>query len=348
METLSINRSVSSHDDKITVKDYLRVYCRVSYQPRRVKNKGVILVLVWNFLVYNTGLYMIKNILNRHKYSNLVISLILVCVGITLPVAGWLADVRFGRYKVICWSIWTMWLTSMLLATTNVVMMLVGSYDENPLHMLTLLFTVLNVIGWGGFQANVIQFGVDQLTDASTTEITSFLAWYNWCLPTSGLVVLPFTCMTEGYTLIGQLFVCTGLSLVISLNYLFNNYLIKEPVTQNPFRLIYQVVKYAMRNKHPRQRSAFTFHGKDDLPSRIDFGKLKYGGPFTTEQIEDVKTFFRIIGVISIVSAATAAHFDLELIQFETYVMKGFSVLLVTGKSESYTHCLLTKILGIS
>jgi peptide/histidine transporter 3/4 len=38
----------------------------------------------------------------------------------------------------------------------------------------------------------------------------------------------------------------------------------------------------------------------DELPSRIDFGKSKYGGPFTTEQVEDVKTLLRLLPLISI------------------------------------------------
>ena len=50
--------------------------------------------------------------------------------------------------------------------------------------------------------------------------------------------------------------------------------LIKEPVMQNPFKLMYQVIKYAIKNKQPRCRSAFTYC-EDDPPSRIDFGKNK-------------------------------------------------------------------------
>ena len=32
-----------------------------------------------------------------------------------------------------------------------------------------------------------------------------------------------------------------------------------------------------------------------ERPSRIDYTKERYGGPFTTEQVEDVKTFVRIL-----------------------------------------------------
>ena len=70
----------------------------------------------------------------------------------------------------------------------------------------------------------------------------------------------------------------------------------------NPFKLIHRVLKYAVKHKHPEGRSAFTYC-EDELPSRLDFGKSKYGGPFTTEQAEDVKTFFRGLGLVIIVSA---------------------------------------------
>ena len=78
-----------------------------------------------------------------------------------------------------------------------------------------------------------------------------------------------------------------------------NHWLIKEPVKHNPLKLVYRVIRYALRNRYPRQRSAFTYC-EDELPSRIDFGKSKYGGPFSTEQVEDVKTFLRLILLIAV------------------------------------------------
>ena len=54
-----------------------------------------------------------------------------------------------------------------------------------------------------------------------------------------------------------------------------------------------------MRNKHPQNRSAFTYC-EDEVISRIDYGKSKYGGPFTTEQVEDVNTFYKIVPMVII------------------------------------------------
>ncbi len=85
----------------------------------------------------------------------------------------------------------------------------------------------------------------------------------------------------------------------MTLHLIFNHHLVKEPKTQNPFKLIYKVISHAIRHKRPRQRSAFTYC-EEDIPSRIDLAKSKYGGPFTVEQVEDVKTLLRIIPILLI------------------------------------------------
>ena len=54
-----------------------------------------------------------------------------------------------------------------------------------------------------------------------------------------------------------------------------------------------RVVGFARKHKVPIQRSAFTYW-EDDIPTGLDLGKNKYGGPFTTEQVENVKAFFGI------------------------------------------------------
>ena len=136
--------------------------------------------------------------------------------------------------------------------------------------------------------------------------------------------------------------VCTSLTVVVSSNYVFNNNLIKEPVTQNPFRLIYKVVQYAIRNKQPTQRSAFTFC-EDDPPSQIDFGKSKYGGPFTTEQVEDVKTFFRLIGLVWICSAVFTLTFDYQFFPLRKYNIM-YKLFISTNESIDYSQHLRNNI----
>ena len=63
---------------------------------------------------------------------------------------------------------------------------------------------------------------------------------------------------------------------------------------------MYQLVRY----------SEVPLYCENEQPTRLDYGKSKYGGPFTTEQVEDVKTFWRILVVILALSS-----FFLPLVQ---------------------------------
>ena len=339
LETTVGGRNVSSQPEKIIFKEYLQARCRISYRMRKLKTKGAILVLIWNFMVMSVLYYLLDRLLV--SYHDSVGTCVMTIIGVILPVAGWLADVRFGRYRVMRCNIWIMWISSVLVTVVYVVFSFIefNWHSSLMLKILTILLAIILAFGIGGFQAIVIQFGVDQLNDASTTEITSFVAWYTWMLISSNIVssfINIIICIDSKYNLIGPLVIAMCLTVVVITNYLFSNQLIKEPVTQNPFKLIYKVVRYAIKTKHPQQRSAFTYW-EDNLPSRMDFGKIKYGGPFTTEQVEDVKILFKTFGVIFIVSFLTSLNLSfLEHELYITYLTKLFS----NHHSENiFYHC---------
>ena len=69
-----------------------------------------------------------------------------------------------------------------------------------------------------------------------------------------------------------------------------------EPKSPQSLKLIFRVLKFAAKHKAPVNRSALTYW-EEDIPSRVDLGKSRYGGPFTTEQVEDVKTFLKLLAV---------------------------------------------------
>ena len=135
---------------------------------------------------------------------------------------------------------------------------------------------LLLVMGISGFQANIIQFSLDQLFDSSSFEITSFIVFYVWSFFAADLVVaLTFNCVCERYQPIATLVPTLVLTLAVSSDFLFSHWLVKEPVSRNPLKLILQVLRYAAKNKYPRQRSAFTYWD-DKHYSRIDLAKSKY------------------------------------------------------------------------
>ena len=262
-----------------------------TYKPRRIKNKGALLVLMWNYLIMSE-FYLLMHY-SGIKYGRVSWQLV---GGFTLLVSGWLADIYVGRYKLLSCSMWIMWFSTVAATISLTMAQFFEAYSQINVKVF-LVIHIIMAIGLGGFQANIIQFGLDQLYDASTTEIKAFIIWYIFTIFGCG-VILDFvlSCVGRVHETVTLLLVCAHLSIAVILLICFKDspWLIKEPVIQNPFKLIYKVIKYAIKNKHPRQRSSFTYC-EDDLPSRIDFGKSKYGGPFTTEQVEDVKTFLRLL-----------------------------------------------------
>ena len=289
---------LQSIESEISMKQRLKMCFKPSYKLRKLKNKGAILVLVCNFLVTSVFYYINFKSVTPEKYCTMCFKVIKTPIGLVIPFAGWLADVYFRRYKVLIFSIVTMWISALLLTLIFIIEKFVSFTNYSQVILLASLG-----IGYGCFQANIIQFGIDQLTDASTDEIISFINWYAWSYYSSGTFVnLISECVSPQDKFIVPLLLCVNLSIVAGLIFWCNDVLIKEPVTLNPFKLIYRVLKYAINHRCPEQRSAFTYC-EDELPSRLDFGKSKYGGPFTTEQVEDVKTFFGGLGMVLIVSA---------------------------------------------
>ena len=317
------------------------------YKIRRVTNKGAILVLLLSYLVSSMYYLFFFILLNLHYHKNFFFCLWLTTSSVSTSLSGWLADAFIGRYKVIKNSVLIMWLF-VVLATVSVI---ISQFADSHYHLITEvivpgIFCVIG-LGLGSFQATIVQFGLDQLQDASTAEITAFIVWYSFTIIVAGIIIsLNFPCLINQhyYTFI-YLFVCVKFTVALLLLMCCNHNLIKEPSTKNPFKLIYQVMRFVMKNKHPRCRSAFTYC-EDELPSRIDFGKSKYGGPFTTEQVEDVKTFFKMLPLI----AAFGTFFGAipATINFYTTMSHFLHFYNPYNDSESLSHCYLEGILSNS
>ena len=235
---------------------------------------------------------------HHHKISSIVV---LTMSMFLYPIFGWLADVRWGRYKMIKWTLRITFAALILSCAALAVLGYVSWGSSGSVKVtLSIIMYVLSTTSVGGFLANIVQFGVDQLTDASSIEVVSYLRWYIWLWFLSNIVVsVSQSCLCSDYEAVGFLLLPTLFAIAVSLELVFNHWLVKEPPSANPFILIFRVLHYAMKNKYPRLRSAFTYW--DDKPyRRIDLAKTMYGGPYTTEQVEDVKTFFRVASIILI------------------------------------------------
>ena len=269
---------------------------------RRFKNKGAVLVLIWAFLpfaVFTSYTTVIKRIIP-----------LIVISAVSFPFVGILSDVCLGRYKTIRYSLWILWLSLIAFNVYLIVKQYAAVEAEATQWIVECLIGGCVAVSMCGVMANTMQFGIDQLTDASSSDICSYISWYVWIFVlASNLAAVTQNCFCGSYNEVIGFFILPllGTAVIVS-DLCFNKWLVKEPAVRNPFKIIFQVLRYAMKNKYPRLRSAFTYW--EDKPySRIDLGKAKYGGPFTTEQVEDVKTFFRVLGIMAAYSPLAGLAF---------------------------------------
>ena len=274
--------------------------------------KATALVLLWN-LCFCAAMWstfclvhpVIKSVTSTEtEVANFFISVILIVVVLlALPLSGWLADSRFGNFKVFRAGCVLMFLGSVLLC----VCMLVVKNLDKQVSVITgeVLGSMSLLCSFTGSACvmTVFQLGLDQMPDASSAGITSYilLFYVTFCLG-YWISDVPFAILThcidmyyvQVLSLLPMLFLCIALS---SLFIFGKKWLIIEPKSPQSLRNIYRVLKFAAKHKVPINRSAFTYW-EEDIPSRLDLGKSRFGGPFTTEQVEDVKTFFRLLLVL--------------------------------------------------
>ena len=155
------------------------------------------------------------------------------------------------------------------------------------------------IAGVIGFNANALPFGMDQLHDSPGDHQCLFIHWYVWAWYLGGFAFVIVTQMHWTFLPIRVFVPILAFLSMISLCLACRRrrWFLIDTARLNPYKLVYKVTRFACLHKVPVQRSAFTYC-EDDLPSGLDLGKNKYGGPFTTEQVEDVKAFYGILKVL--------------------------------------------------
>ena len=301
--------------------------CVLRYKTTRkcVSSKSALLILLWSFIVglwngvaLNPDLYL-RNFTLIYTLAGYGVVAFVFCF---LPLAGFLADVKYGRYKMVVRSLCFLLITISLLVVTAG-----GIWGSMSIDLVvglaiffgTIVYMVLiaSYVGLVGFTANVVQFGMDQLHDCPGEDGTLFIHWYVWVYFVTIVIgqlawnvgfQLPYNSdlwdPLKWYNITGlvlfsliPLLVILLLIITLCLAKCRRNWFLIEPGTINPYKLVYRVTKFARQHKIPVHRSAFTYC-EDEIPTGLDLGKEKYGGPFSTEHVEDVKVFYGILKVL--------------------------------------------------
>ena len=341
------NNATSNHHSQ----RYYDICCKV--RQSCIQYRAVILILIWTVLVseLQTLLYMlissfIENYVpidRKDTLPNAVSSpiaflyAILAVVAMLYPLSGFIADVYCGRFKTVLVG-----LTFIFVFSASIVVLLLGWISVKhskllfalepikklaPFYVVGFGSAVFLVLGLAAFQANFFQLGLDQLLDAPSTNLSIFIHLASWAeflgtviMTVSGSVV---SCSTANLKyrivfcvvpVLSQL--CFPVLLIFSC--CKHHWFYSEISRQNPYKNVLNVLNFVRKHDIPLQRSAFTYDG-DETPSRMDFAKGKYGGPFTTEQVEDVKTFLRILLLLSGIGSVFILEITNSYIGFKVF-----------------------------
>lgn len=315
---------------------------RCAYNIRLLNSKGVILVLMWNILVFSyqnlvlgTLVRLFPGLSEDYPWKSITLTIILQhgVPYLIYPIAGWIADAKIGRYKVIRVSLWLIWIGALLFLGTRIIyyalshvigISILSSYpsssaaftnDWDPVAIVcTVLIYIFNVIGIAGFQANIIPFGVDQMEDGSSDQYSAFIHWYYWTRNGSFGVLATLliqsikgyceakenpelgTELTDRFDLIILLLQVGCVTLAVCLDLLFSNHVLnKDPKVHNPLKKVWKVSKFVLKHDSfvgYREAMTYTY---DDRLYRSDFARRAYGGPFDSDEVEDVMTFWKIL-----------------------------------------------------
>ena len=277
-----------------------------SYPVLCIKSKGAILMIwvstaVYFYLSYDDSKYLkiIHALNNRNSLFFLYLTSIL---RIFFPLFGWIADTWIGRYRAILYGLYSLILGCVFLTGS----VIAYCYEFNPLvsEIFFYMYSVFNSLGLAAIYANILPFITDQMIGASSDELSAAVHWWFWSFHFPSMVIMDFFCALRStppvtISLTSIVISFSGLTIAVSSMFLGHHWLNKTSQITNPIKHIAKILNYARKNKYPRYRSALTYW-EQDIPSRLDLGKDKYGGPFSEEEVENVKTTLRLIPIIFI------------------------------------------------
>ena len=259
---------------------------------------------------------------------------LLVIEFLMFPVSGWLADVHFGRYKVLIASVWAV---IIFITGSSTVLYLFQDVQPVRIAVLYLIYPVsilAMTILRAFFQENGLAFLLDNLHSESSETIGRYIFLFVWTMVVSTRpAVESVPCASTDpliSNLLQQLTMAGAMTAAVCTILCFGNYFTTAFQPNNPLKLVRKVISYAVKNKYPRHRSAFTYC-ENTIPSRIDLAMSKYGGPFTEEEVNDVKTFGKLLLTLPAFAFGCVTYFGIIMVTSsiaETGCMKNYPVVV--------------------
>ena len=233
-------------------------------------------------------------------------------VYLLFPFAGWLSDTKLGKYKAIYYSIWLMWYGVGVIVVSYIFRRIQPCNTDEPVlqavyiigkYIAPSVCLILISLGAAGYFPNILAFIMEQLMDSPSTLVRSYIYWFSWAVFVGfffadWITVQLYIDITindiDKWVYIPTLCCFAYFSGILIVCFYFEKVFMLSNVKKDPYIMVYRILRFAIKHNHPINPSSLTFTN-DNVPSRLDFAKEKYGGPFKQEQVEDVKTLFRIV-----------------------------------------------------
>ena len=187
------------------------------------------------------------------------------------PIFGLIADVCITQYRMIKLAFCSVLVSSLLLFTVAVIYISKPEVIiQNHIGFLLLgIILVCGISGFGMYEANAIQFGMDQMLEASSRKLSSFIHWYYWSLHLGPLMIfyillalliymqqqcttnlqyplqpnILFGWMMLPPSIIQSILIILGLCIIRKSKNVYIN-----PVQSSPFKLIINAIKFAWKH----------------------------------------------------------------------------------------------------
>ena len=273
-----------------------------------------------------------------------------------------ISDTCCGRFKAIkCgFGMTCFGLLSYILATIFVIIyFLVLSVQQAIPKAFLIIAAVVAIVGiltvLVGIlivYVNVLQVSLEQLQKGSNEEVGAYIHWFVWTEALglaiySVLVNVASSCGETAYA--NVTIVITSLQVVVFLacgiswwcfSKRVRNYFPYIQIQTSPFTIVRLVVKYALSHRRPRtqepmvQQEAMLLTGFSsgsgvethvETLSRLDYAKDVHGGPFTSQQVEDVKSCGRLFIVVLSISAIFLLNIPTSMVAsiFTSHIQQG-------------------------
>lgn len=251
------------------------------------------------------------------------------------PIAGLIADAYIGRYRMIQIGLWLFWILFAILTLTLASDSKLEGYHSISQNASIAVFVIIAVLfsaASGSMEANLIPFGADQLSQgAPSTELSSYFYWYYFIRNAGTLAkflvsIVVYNVLHQietqdisnsSYNLQNQtdvinyssygrrisrlilpMFAILCITVALIINHCVRHLYYQDANRENPLKSVLNVVYFAatVKRQPPRFRRAFRV-GERKKP-RIELAKIDFDGIFTSEEVENVKTFCRILLII--------------------------------------------------